>query len=88
MKEVKILSEIKDDNIVALLAVRVSLMMELCEFDFKPFNVDKKVSSLDQFLSCIINEQDIFHSFFDFVSTVSYLYSRDFAHRNIKPTFS
>ena len=70
-------------------------MMELCEFDFNPFNVDKKVSSLDQFLSYIINEQDIFHSFpgignviaSDFVSTVSCLDSRDFAHRNIKPTF-
>ena len=40
----------------------VSLMIELCEFDFEPFNADKKVSSLDQFLSCM-NEEDIFDSF-------------------------
>ena len=62
MKEAKILSEIKHDNIVALLGdceKPVSLMMELCEFDFEPFNTDKKVSSLDQFLSCI-NEEVIF----------------------------
>ena len=41
MKEAKIISEIKHDNIIALLGViekRVSLMMELYEFDFEPFN--------------------------------------------------
>ena len=41
MKEPKILSEIKHDDIIALLGVtekRVSLMMELYEFDFEPFN--------------------------------------------------
>ena len=40
----------------------VSLMMELCEFDFEPFNADKKVSSLGQFLSHM-SEDDIFDSF-------------------------
>ena len=43
-------------------------MMELCEFDFEPVNADKKVSSLDQFLS-YMNEEDTltvlqaYHSF-------------------------
>ena len=36
--------------------------MNLCEFDFGPFNADKKVSSLDQFLS-YMNEEDVFDSF-------------------------
>ena len=35
---------------------------ELCEFHFEPFNADKKVSSLDQFLS-YMNEEDNFDSF-------------------------
>ena len=54
IKEAKILSEIKHDNIVDLLGdceKPVSSMMELCEFDFEPFNTDQNVSSLDQFLS-------------------------------------
>ena len=45
MKEAKILSEIRHDNIVALLGIcekLVSLMMELCEFYFERFNADKK----------------------------------------------
>ena len=95
MKEAKILPEIKHDNIVALLEVcekQVSLMMELCEFDFEPFNVDKKVSSLDQFLS-YMNEGDIFDSSpcignviaSDVVRAVSYLHSRDTVRRDIKP---
>ena len=35
---------------------------ELCEFDFELFNADKKVSSLDQFLT-YMNEEDLFDSF-------------------------
>ena len=45
MKEAKILSEIKHDKIVYLLGVcekPVSLMMELYESDFEPFNAEKK----------------------------------------------
>ena len=64
---------------------------ELCEFDFEPFNADKKVSSLDQFLS-YMNEEDIFDSFSgirnvtasDVVRAVSYLPSRNTANRDIK----
>ena len=55
MKEAKIVSEIKHDNINGLLGIcekPVSLMMKLCEFDFEPFNFDKKVISSDQF--CLI----------------------------------
>ena len=37
-------------------------MMELREFDLKPFNADKRVSSLDQFLA-YMNEEDFFDSF-------------------------
>ena len=40
----------------------IQFIYELCEFDFEPFNADKKVSSLDQFLS-YMNEEDIFDSF-------------------------
>ena len=56
MNEGKSLTEMKHDNIVALLGVcekPVSLMMKLYEFDFEPFNANKKVSSLDQF---VVNE--------------------------------
>ena len=66
-------------------------MMESCEFDFEPFNEDKKVSSLDQFLS-YMKEQDIFVSFpgignviaTDVVRAVSYLLSGDIVDRDIK----
>ena len=95
MKEAKILSEIKHDKIVYLLGVcekPVSLMMELYESDFEPFNAEKKISSLDQFLS-YMNEENIFESFPDFghviasdvVCVVSYLHSRDIAYRDIRP---
>ena len=38
--------------------ISIQFIYELCEFDFEPFNSDKKGSSLDQFLS-----EDIFDSF-------------------------
>ena len=67
-------------------------MMELCEFDFEPFNADKKVSSLDQFFS-YMNKEDIFDYFSgignviasDVVRAVSYLYRTDIVYRDIKP---
>ena len=65
---------------------------ELREFDFEPCNADKKVSSLDQFLS-YMNKEIIFDSFpgienvivSDVLRTVSYLHSRDIIHRGRKP---
>ena len=65
---------------------------ELREFDFEPCNADKKVSSLDQFLS-YMNKEIIFDSFpgienvivSDVLRTVSYLHSRDIIHRDRKP---
>ena len=45
MNEANILSDIKHDNIVALLPVYekpVSLVMGLCEFSFELFNAGKK----------------------------------------------
>ena len=58
---------------------------ELCEFDFEPCNANKKVSSLDQFLS-YMNKEVIFDSFpgienvivSDVLRAVSYLHSRDY----------
>ena len=66
-------------------------MMELCKLDFEPFNVDKKVSSLDQFLS-YMNKEDILASFpgvgnviaSDVSRAVSYLHSRDIVQSDIK----
>ena len=60
----------------------------LVQFDFELFNADKKVSSLDQFLS-YMNEEVIFDSSPGIgnvigsvvVRAVSYLHSRDIAHK-------
>ena len=70
----------------------ISIFYELCEFDFEPFNADKKVSSLDQFLS-YMNEEDIFDCFpgigniiaTDLVHAASYLHSRDIVPSDGKP---
>ena len=67
-------------------------MLDSCEFDFEQFNADKKVSSLDQFLS-YMNKEDIFDSFpvignviaSDVVHAVLYIHSRDIVSRDIKP---
>ena len=67
-------------------------MMQVCEFDFEPFNADEKVSSLDQFWS-YMNKEDIFDIFpgfgnviaSDVVRAVPYLHNRDSIHRDIKP---
>ena len=48
----------------------IQFIYELCEFDFEPFNADKKVSSLDQFLS-YMNEEDIFDSFPGIVNVIA-----------------
>ena len=67
-------------------------MMALFEFDFEPFNADKRVSSLDKFLS-YMSEKDIFDSFpgirkiiaSDVVCAMSYLHTRDIVRKNINP---
>lgn len=54
MKEAVILSQIKNENVVSIFAVcdsPVSIMMELCEFSFSPFDCGHKVNSLDTLLS-------------------------------------
>ena len=60
--------------------------------EFIPFNVNKKVGSLGQFLP-YMNEEGIFDSFHaikniiasNIVRAVSYLHSRDIVRKDIKP---
>ena len=65
--------------------------MEYAVFDFKPFGLEKKVRSLDDFYHFVDCEFD-FESFADIlvvclrdiVSVLDYMHGQDIAHRDLK----
>ena len=95
-KEASLLSKIKHQNIIKVLGVceqPVAIMLELCQFSFKPFQSEKVCSNLKQFLE-YLHETGTFTRFIpkignfiakDLSSAIQFLHEKDMVHRDIKP---
>ena len=94
-KEALLISKIRYENIVSLIAVSedpVSIMMEYCVFSFTPFQRIEKFNSLEQLLQYLSTE-DLFTYFpgilnfmaSDIGKALAYLHDNNMVHRNIKP---
>ena len=56
LKEAKLLSEVKHENILQLLALNDEHVMEYCEFSFQPFDRNESVSSFNKLLAYLVEE--------------------------------
>ena len=93
-KEVALLNGLNHPNIVKMKGVcqnPLSIMLEYCYFDFKPFGEDVRVTSLSGFL-LQINEYKcqgfhdlVNHAAVEIIQGLAYLHSKGIAHRDVKP---
>ena len=93
-KEVALLNGLNHPNIVKMKSVcqnPLTIMLEYCYFDFKPFGEDLRVTSLSGFL-LQINEYKcqgfhdlVNHVAIEIIQGLAYLHSKGIAHRDVKP---
>eukprot|EP00794_Sanderia_malayensis_P019450 gene19450-21376_t len=94
-KETKLLSEIRCSNVVKFYAVcenPIAVMLEYCEFSFRPFDREFAPNTLQQFLHYIDNEDLVY--FFpgivmdimkDVTGALQFMHANSMVHTDIKP---
>ena len=96
VKEARILQELEHPNIVhfeEICSTPLALVLEYVYFDFQPFGINLKVSSLAEFVATLdsfncegCDSPHIFSGICKDIATgLQYLHNNDIAHRDLKP---